>query len=175
METITAIDGLNDFKRILANNPGQVIIKFGAEWCKPCKQIEGQVLAWFKKMPNTVQTVLVDVDESFEIYAYMKSRKMIRGIPMILMYLKGNMEYTYDDSVSGSNANEIDMFFQRCLNKKVVSSANMPFALRIPAPPPPPAIPPTGEPASVPPMNNAVDISGSDPVDISGAVTNSQN
>lgn len=135
METIQGIDSLDHFKQILANNPGQVIIKFGADWCKPCKQIEKQVLAWFEKMPNTVQTVLVDVDESFEIYAYMKSRKMIRGIPMILMYLKGNMEYTFDDSVSGSNPTEIDMFFQRCLNKKTVLPSNMPFPLRVSAPP----------------------------------------
>lgn len=134
METIEGIESLDHFKQLLANNPGQVIIKFGADWCKPCKQIEKQVLEWFKKMPNTVQTVLVDVDESFEIYAYMKSRKMIRGIPMILMYLKGNLEYTYDDSVSGSNPAEIDMFFQRCLKKKTVFPSNVPFPLRVVAP-----------------------------------------
>jgi thioredoxin-like negative regulator of GroEL len=144
METIHGIESLQDFKNILENNPGQVIIKFGAEWCKPCKQIEGQVVSWFSKMPDTVQTVLVDVDESFEVYAYMKSRKMIRGIPAILMYLKGNTEYTYDDSVSGSNAAEIDMFFQRCLNKKTVFASNMPFPIRLPqAPTPAPAAPAT--------------------------------
>ena len=134
METIHGIESLDQFKTILENNPGQVIIKFGAEWCKPCQQIEQQVLGWFSKMPATVQTVLVDVDESFEIYAYMKSRKMIRGIPVILMYLKGNREYTYDDSVAGSNTAEIDMFFQRCLNKKVTPASNLPFPIRVNVP-----------------------------------------
>lgn len=134
LPTIEGIESLADFRDLLENNPGQIIIKFGADWCKPCKQIEQQVLSWFKKMPDTVQTVLLDVDESFEVYAYMKSRKMVRGIPAILMYVKGNTNYVYDDSVAGSNSSEIDMFFQRCLNKKT-APLTMPFPVRIPVPP----------------------------------------
>ena len=100
LETIHNVESLAEFREILEKNPGQVIIKFGAEWCKPCKQIEGLVTSWFQKMPDTVQTVLIDVDESFELYAYMKTKKMIRGIPAILMYVKGNTNLRSEEHTS---------------------------------------------------------------------------
>ena len=132
LDTIENVESLAEFKKILENNPGMVIVKFGAEWCKPCKTVEPSVKKWFSSMPNTVQTVLIDVDESFELYAYMKTKRMIRGIPAILMYMKGNTDYTYDDSVSSSNLTEVDAFFQRCLSKCKVP-VKMPFS--VPTPP----------------------------------------
>lgn len=114
-EMLQDIDSLESFKNILKNNPGWVIIKFGAEWCRPCKQIESHILEWFQKMPDFVQTVWVDVDESFELYAFMKSKKMINGIPALLAYKKGNESYVFDDNVVGANPKDVDMFFKRCL------------------------------------------------------------
>lgn len=135
LDTIVNVESLADFKKILENNPGMVIVKFGADWCKPCKSIEPSVKKWFASMPDTIQTVLLDVDESFELYAYMKTKRMIRGIPAILMYLKGNTDYTYDDSVSSSNLAEVDAFFQRCLNKNK-GPVKMPFPVSTPPKPP---------------------------------------
>lgn len=107
------IASLVDFKSLLEDNPGWVIIKFGAEWCKPCQRIESRVLEWFRCMPNTIQTVLVDIDESFEVYAYMKNKRMIQGIPAILAYQQGNLNYVFDHSVASSHPGEVDAFFQR--------------------------------------------------------------
>jgi thioredoxin 1 len=115
ISTISLIKNLDDFYKLLSNNPGLLIIKFGAEWCGPCKRIENNVLEWFEKMPNNVQTVKIDIDESFELYAHMKYRKMIKSIPGILMYKKGNNTYVFDDAVNTSNLEEIDKFFLRCL------------------------------------------------------------
>lgn len=75
LPTIENIENLPRFAEILRENPGIVIIKFGAEWCAPCKKIEHQVHAWFDRMPPAIQTVMVDVDESFEVYGFLKTKE----------------------------------------------------------------------------------------------------
>jgi hypothetical protein len=120
LPTITSVKTVEEFKTILANNPGFVIIKFGAEWCAPCKQIDGVVHQWFdhlSKNNQDVQTVLLDVDENLTIYGHLKSKKMVSGIPAILAYQKGNVSVIPDDIVTGANVNQIHLFFKRCLDK----------------------------------------------------------
>lgn len=115
LQTLCTIENIGEFKRLQTINPGLLIIKFGAEWCGPCKKVQGNISEWFSMMPNNVQTVIVDIDESFEIYAYMKNKKMLKSIPAILMYKKGNDSYIFDDAVNTSNIDEINDFFKRCL------------------------------------------------------------
>lgn len=114
---ITEILSLTDFTVLLRSNPGLLIIKFGAEWCGPCKKIEGLVNEWYAKMPDNVQTAIIDVDDCFELYGFLKSKKRVNGIPVILCYYKGNLNYISDDTVIGADVNEINLFFERCLQK----------------------------------------------------------
>jgi thiol-disulfide isomerase/thioredoxin len=111
---LTEIKSLKDFSDILESNPGIVIIKFGAEWCGPCKKIEAQVLGSMNLMPDNVLCYIIDVDDCFEIYAYLKSKKMVNGIPAILAYYKNNLSYIPSDSVLGANVDQVDLFFKRC-------------------------------------------------------------
>jgi thiol-disulfide isomerase/thioredoxin len=101
----------------LKQNDGLVIVKFGAEWCGPCKRIEEQVYTAFQQMPPNVQPIIVDVDESFEIYAFLKSKKMVKSIPTILCYEKGNLSYIPNDVVVGANSEELNIFFKECFDK----------------------------------------------------------
>jgi thioredoxin 1 len=114
---ITSTVTTQDFVALLEQNPGLVIAKFGAEWCGPCKRIEEIVQKCMDQMPNTIQCLVLDVDESFELYAYLKNKKMLNGIPAILAYEKGNTSYIPSDRVIGANVEEINLFFQRCLAK----------------------------------------------------------
>ena len=118
---ITEIPSMKAFGELLEKNPGVVIIKFGAEWCAPCKKVEGLVHEWFNMMPDTVQCVLIDVDESFELYAFMKNKKMMQGIPAILGYHRGNLSYVPSDSIVGADPVQIKLFFERCLSKAASS------------------------------------------------------
>ena len=68
-------------------------------------------------MPINVQPIIVDVDESFELYAFLKSKKMVRSIPTLLSYEKGNVSYVPNDVVVGSSVDEINIFFKGCFNK----------------------------------------------------------
>jgi thiol-disulfide isomerase/thioredoxin len=116
-ELITEIASMQDLTEILKMNDGLVIIKFGAEWCGPCKKIEQQVYTAFQQMPNNVQPVIVDVDECFEIYAFLKSKKMVKSIPTILCYKKGNISYIPNDIVIGCDTEELNHFFKTCFDK----------------------------------------------------------
>ena len=114
---ISELHSLQSFSELLQNNPGLVIIKFGAEWCGPCKKIEGLVNNWFSRMPDNVQPAIIDVDECFEVYGFLKTKKRVNGIPVILCYYKGNYNYISDDTVIGADEKQINLFFERCLTQ----------------------------------------------------------
>lgn len=99
------------------------ILKFQAEWCKPCKSIASFVhevveekIQHFDKMnvKNKFIFVEVDVDECFDLYAFLKRKKMINGIPAIFLYSRElytkadpNEVYIPHGSISGTNQDEI--------------------------------------------------------------------
>ena len=111
---ITNITDRNHFFEILKQNPGVVIIKFGASWCGPCKTIDEGVKLYFEKLPNTIQTAIVDIDICVDVYSFLKSKRMVNGVPVILCYAKGNETYIPDDFVVGADKPKINEFFLRC-------------------------------------------------------------
>lgn len=115
-QIISSFKTRQDFLDLLKVNPGLIIIKFGATWCGPCKAITPVLEGFFATSPPNVICADIDVDECFDLYAFMKSKKMVNGIPAILMYRKGTTSFIPDDSVSGSNPVELDNFFRRCGN-----------------------------------------------------------
>jgi thioredoxin 1 len=110
---LTEIRNREHFTEILQRNPGQIVIKFGADWCGPCKKIEPLVHGWIERMPETAQSIIIDIDESFEIYSFLRTKKMVSGIPAILCYNKGNVSYIPDDSITGADVQAVNAFFQR--------------------------------------------------------------
>ena len=93
-EIVTELEGgVPGFIRFLTTNPGVIIVKFGATWCGPCKTIAVQSHRYMHDMsvefPDNVICCDIDVDESFELYATLKQKKMVSGIPSILCWYKG--------------------------------------------------------------------------------------
>lgn len=106
---------VSNLEEELKTNPGFIVMKFGAEWCGPCKKIEEQVNILMQKTGSNVKCYIIDIDEedNFETYAFLKTKKMVNGIPAILCWKKGNVSHIPDDVVVGSNAVEINLFFER--------------------------------------------------------------
>ena len=104
-----------DFFEHLKTNRTAFIIKFGAEWCAPCKKIDPLVYEWMSKMPEEIKCAIIDIDDNFELYAFLKSKKMANSIPTILCYYFGNEGWVADDFVIGANETEVKLFFQRCI------------------------------------------------------------
>lgn len=97
------------------------VIKFYADWCAPCKhlspilhQMITEKYEQFKECPDKFTFIELDVDESFDLYAFLKSKKMLRGIPTVFVYKKdiymrsdeGHM-FIPQASISGTNEKEI--------------------------------------------------------------------
>jgi thioredoxin 1 len=109
----------DDFITSLQNNKGAVVIKFGAEWCGPCKQIEGLVYECMRRMPTEILCAVLDIDDedgAFDLYAYLKSKRMVNGVPIMVCYKKGNMSWIPDDIVVGANVEGIQALFQKCVD-----------------------------------------------------------
>ncbi len=112
------------FSEMLFNNKGVLFLKFGASWCNPCKTIQPYVVDFAMKCPGNIKCYDIDVDESFELYAYLKRFKMARGVPVILCYYKGTNTYICDDSCVGSNIEELKGLFQRITEKAKTLQSN---------------------------------------------------
>jgi thioredoxin 1 len=112
-EIITELNK-ESFTENLRNNPGIFIIKFGAEWCGPCKAIESLVEERMNKLSNRAKCAIIDIDDNFEIYAALKSKRVVNGIPVILGYKKGNMTHVPNEVIIGADKVQINTFFNRC-------------------------------------------------------------
>lgn len=106
-----------DLANVLTQNEGILIIKFHATWCGPCKKIEGIVQKYFGQLPDTVFTVEVDIDQALDLYGFLKTKKVVNGIPVMLAYYKGNTHYVPDDIVIGTDEVQIQGFFHRCVEE----------------------------------------------------------
>ena len=94
-----------------------LIIKFGAEWCGPCKRIAPAYQAFSQTCSANIICADIDVDDSIELYLSLKRAKMVSSIPVFLAFFGGvkrDMWYIPDDSVIGADPLAVDKFFQRC-------------------------------------------------------------
>jgi thioredoxin-like negative regulator of GroEL len=130
-QVISEITSRTAFQHLLENNPGLIIIKLGAEWCGPCKKIRPIVEGFFATSPENVVCGDIDVDQSYDFYSYLKSKKMVNGIPAILLYKKGNVSFIPDDMITGADPNALHQFFMKCgRHLQDVMNANPPSQLK---------------------------------------------
>jgi thiol-disulfide isomerase/thioredoxin len=113
---IIKIDSLADFQAVLTSqNHAGVLLKLSAEWCGPCKQIRREVEHGLSLLPANIQPVVLDIDESFELFAYLKKKRRVNGIPALLFWKRGNASDIPDDFVLGANADQVVALFNRII------------------------------------------------------------
>ena len=118
-----------DLIELLKKNPyDYIVLKFKANWCRPCKviepfvhkQVEDKITQLDQEnRKNVFLYVEVDVDVCFDLYSFLKQKKRINGIPALFLYSKKiyqtiDVEYQYipQYSVSGANQKEIEGLFK---------------------------------------------------------------
>ena len=57
------------------------------------------------------------MDECFDLYAFLKHKKMVNGIPVFLAYARGVTEAPIA-SVTGAGVADIETFFAACVGYK---------------------------------------------------------
>ena len=120
-EIYTEVRDREQFLAILKENPGIMVFKFGADWCAPCQTIKDDVEQYFANTPDNVLCFDLDIDESFDLYAFLKSKKMVTGVPSILAYVKGNDSYASDFAYSFSGGKDALKIFFDTVNIKANS------------------------------------------------------
>ena len=111
-EIYTECESRDHFLSFLGENTGIMLFKFGATWCRPCNYIKDDVEKYFGETPDNVICFDLDIDDCFDLYAFLKSKKMVTGVPSILAYKKGNSSFASDFSYSGSDKTVLQQFFQ---------------------------------------------------------------
>jgi thiol-disulfide isomerase/thioredoxin len=108
----------DDYLKMIKANEGVLIFKFTATWCAPCNAIKSQVAKEVAVLPPHIKFVEIDVDKHVDVYACMRSKKQVIGIPALLAYKRGNDTLYADYCVTGSNPLHISQFFQKVQEKK---------------------------------------------------------
>ena len=97
-----------------------LIIKFSADWCKPCQKIKPLVNEHISNLPENVLIADIDIDETMDLYMAFRNKKMLSGIPTILAFY-GDVDrehwYVSDASVSGQDEGSINNFFKNVIEK----------------------------------------------------------
>lgn len=101
-------------RSLQGDNKGCIILKFGAEWCSPCKRIEPVFYHYIGQLPENVTVCINDVDEAGEIYMFMKSKRMANGIPCFMAFFAGNTGYIPDEILVGADPAEMKTFMDKC-------------------------------------------------------------
>lgn len=99
-----------------------LILKFGADWCGPCKAIAPLYKDFILKAPMNILLGDIDVDENLDLYMALKKQKMVSGIPVFLAFFGGvkrDAWYIPDDSVIGADPVAVNNFFKRCTTKAI--------------------------------------------------------
>ena len=120
-DTVPILETRDDLKNYLKSTKIETtFIKYGATWCKPCHMIAPTIEALNQQVmkANIIFNFIdLDVDQCSDLYAFMKQRKMIRGIPVIMCYKKSQYNedsfYAPSDSVTGASVQDVVNFYMR--------------------------------------------------------------
>lgn len=115
--TELTVKELIDLQKTMGNKI--LVIKFSAQWCKPCKNIKPVWDYWIKN--NNQKNIIyaeIDIDESIDLYLSFKKYKMVNGVPTIFRF-DGNVNREHwfipDNSIRGGDIEQLKLFLNSCV------------------------------------------------------------
>ena len=96
-----------------------LVIKFSAQWCNPCKLIKPTWDYWLQNNKQTnIIYVELDIDETMDLFIALKSKKMVKGVPTVLLFdgnIKRDHWFIPEDSFIGGDVDGFNLFLNRCV------------------------------------------------------------
>ena len=112
------INSMTELQELINANPGVLVIKMGATWCNPCKKIKDIAQQKMDELKTefdaNVTIIEIDIDDCFEVYASLKTKRIVSGIPAILCWFQDNVSLRPSDFINDSEPTEVEMLFDRC-------------------------------------------------------------
>jgi thioredoxin 1 len=98
-------DDRNKFKQFIEKNKDKkIILKFYADWCNPCKNINNTVNNMFNKIKDEKILVNINIDKLKNVKSYYK----INAVPTIMTFINGER----DNIIMSGDKLEIEEFFK---------------------------------------------------------------
>jgi thioredoxin len=85
-----------------------VLVKFGAEWCGPCKQLDASMDELQSKVADQIKFVRVDVDRQRQL----ASHYQVRGIPHSFIFHQGKI---IGQEIGSMDATELQGWIEKTL------------------------------------------------------------
>ena len=76
------------FQKAVLESAKPVVVKFGAEWCRPCRGLDAAIKELRPKLSNKVEFFSVDIDQKPELFRHYRSGG---GIPQVIIFEKGKV------------------------------------------------------------------------------------
>ena len=77
----------SNFKEVVTDNQGTVILDFWAEWCGPCRMLAPVVSAIAEKYEGRLKVCKINVDEAPDV----SEKYMISSIPAVKFFKNGEV------------------------------------------------------------------------------------
>ena len=106
-DRIVTLTNRRQFQTFLLDNDS-FIVKACAEWCGPCKKCTPYFMELFKKLPEKIKLVKLDVDEGEDLAHFLR----IKSMPTFIHYHDGEPKEIYNSSKN----EDIENFFMKILS-----------------------------------------------------------
>lgn len=100
-----------EYQNLINTNEGLLFIVFKSQKCIPCKNIESLLSQWINKVHDKITIHIVDIEIHNKMYSHFINKRLLQGVPAILVYTSDNKSYMFNDSVNSSSLKEINNFF----------------------------------------------------------------
>ncbi len=99
----------DDFLALLEKKESTLVVFITSVDCKPCTMIKPLVKTKLEEF--SMPCLYIDRKDDADVFSALLSKRQLKGTPTLLAYAKNNVSLIANLSISGTNKDEINVFF----------------------------------------------------------------